>query len=146
MLGINDDKPREPITGEYAEKLRKELLISKALKIWKGPFWTDNYGWIYSSENVPAFTFECPESEEEDREFIGMARNIVKILNGEEGVKYSNLSIQDGCDLYMGDRLLGSFRGWGHLTGNGCHLSSEEAAKVQDAFIEYCMEKIKEDV
>lgn len=116
----------------------------KASDVWFPPFRTDLYGWIYDKNNEPVFSFEIPTSEEEDLEFVGMARNIVNILNGKEGEKYAGLSIKDGCDLYQENRLIGSFRGWGHLTGR-LNLSCEEAARVQDEFIEFCLEKIKKE-
>jgi hypothetical protein len=41
--------------------------------------------------------------------------------------------------------MIGSFRGWGHLTGSGSsalHLSEEKAASIQDELINYVMGKM----
>ena len=107
-------------------------------KYWKLPFWYDDCGWIYDNENVPVFTFDI---DDETTDSLGM--NITNLMNDESGVKLENLHIEDGCDLYQGDLCLGSFRGWGHLTSPACcGLSCEDACKVQDNLIEYCMQRI----
>ena len=108
--------------------------------IWKAPFWTDHYGYIWSAGNV--MTFSVEDLTEENDQFIQeFCDNMVKALNGEESRKYENLHVEDGCDLYIGEELIGSFRGWGHLCG-GLGLSNEVAAGLQDEMIAYVMDKI----
>ena len=82
-------------------------------------------------------------TEENDQWMQKFCDNLVKALNGEECMKYPDLQVKDGCDLYRGEELIGSFRGWGHLTG-GLNMKAEEAAQVQDDMIEFVMDKIAE--
>ena len=108
--------------------------------IWRVPFKYDNYGYIWDRDNEMTFTVTdlTEENEQWMQEFCD---NMVNALNGEECKKYPGLNIKDGCDLYNGEELIGSFRGWGHLIG-GLKMKPEKAAAVQDEMIEYVMSKI----
>ena len=108
--------------------------------IWHRPFRYDHYGYIWDCNNEMTFTVTdlTEENEQWMQEFCD---NMVKALNGEECKKYPGLNIKDGCDLYKGEELIGSFRGWGHLIG-GLKMKPEKAAAVQDEMIEYVMSKI----
>lgn len=110
--------------------------------IWKPPFKYDHYGYVWDSDNVMTFTVDnlTPEN---DRWMQDFCDNMVKALNGEEYKQYPGLHIEDGCDLYRDDELIGYFRGWGHLCG-GLKLSNEEAFRLQDEMIAYVMSKIRE--
>ena len=109
--------------------------------IWHGPFKTDHYGYVWDRDNVMTFSLN-DLTEENDAEMQSLCRDIVAALNGETPQKqWDGLIIKDGCDLYRGGELLGSFRGWGHLTG-GLKLSGYEAAKVQDQLISNVLVKI----
>lgn len=110
--------------------------------IWKPPFKYDHYGYVWDSDNVMTFTVDnlTPEN---DRWMQDFCDNMVKALNGDECMKYTDLQVKNGCDLFRGDEFLGSFRGWGHLTG-GLKLTIAAAAAVQDEMIEYVMSKIGE--
>ena len=110
--------------------------------IWKPPFWTDHYGYIWSADNVMTFSVE-DLTEENDKFIQEFCGNLVKALNGEECKKYQGLHIDDGCDLYRGETPIGSFRGWGHLCG-GLKMRAEKAAAVQDEMIKTAMDKIAE--
>lgn len=110
--------------------------------IWRPPFWYDHYGYIWSEDNVMVFTVDNL-TEENDRWMREFCDNLVKALNGEECMKYPDLQVKDGCDLYGGEELIGSFRGWGHLTG-GLRMDANEAAAVQDEMIGFVMDKIAE--
>ena len=116
----------------------------KWTEVWHGPFEYDHYGYIWDRDGVMTFTVD-DLTEVSDKEMDELCASMVAALNGEEvKKKYEGLHIQDGCDLYQGDRLLGYFRGWGHLTG-GLKLSQYEAAKVQDELIEAVLSKITVD-
>ena len=107
-------------------------------KIWKLPFRYDKYGWIYDSDDTPVFSFELGDDVTDE-----MAINIANLIIDSTGELVSGLHIEDGCDLFQDDVYLGSFRGWGHLTSPACcGLSCEDACKVQDNLIEYCMQRI----
>lgn len=108
--------------------------------IWQKPFRYDHYGYVWDKDNVMVFTVDdlTPENDRWMQEFCD---NMTKALNGEECNEYSNLHIEEGCDLYRGDELIGSFRGWGHLTG-GLKMTPDEAIVVQDEMIKAVLEKI----
>ena len=110
--------------------------------IWRKPFKYDHYGYVWDKDNVMTFTVDdlTPENDRWMQEFCD---NLVKALNDEECKQYPGLHIEDGCDLYRGDELIGYFRGWGHLTG-GLKLSNEEAFRLQDEMIKAVLEKISE--
>lgn len=108
--------------------------------IWHKPFKYDHYGYVWDKDNVMTFSVD-DLTEENDRWMQEFCDNLVKALNGEECNGYSDLHIEDGCDLYHGDELIGSFRGWGHLTG-GLKMTPEKAAAIQDEMINYVMDKI----
>ena len=110
--------------------------------IWNKPFKYDHYGYVWDTDNVMTFTVD-DLTEENDRWMQEFCNNLVKALNDEECKQYPGLHIEDGCDLYRGDELIGYFRGWGHLTG-GLKLSNKEAFRLQDEMIEYVMGKISE--
>ena len=115
--------------------------------IWQGPFRYDHYGYVWASNNVMVFTVD-DLTEENDIWMRRFCENMVKALNGEECYKYPGLYVKDGCDLYQndvkvnqGEVPLGSFRGWGHLTG-GLKMKAEDAAAVQDEMIKYILSRI----
>ena len=110
--------------------------------IWNKPFQSDHYGYVWGADGIPVFTVE-DLTEENDKWMQDFCRNMVKALNDEECEKYPGLYVNDGCDLYQGDTLIGSFRGWGWLTG-GLKMHEKMAARYQDDMIKAVMEKIKE--
>ena len=117
-------------------------IAKKWTDIWRSPFKYDHYGYIWEGDNVMTFSVD-DLTEENDQWMQEFCDNLVKALNGEVCMKYSDLQVKDGCDLYRGEELIGSFRGWGHLTG-GLKMKPEEAARVQDEMIEFVMDKIAE--
>lgn len=109
--------------------------------IWQAPFWYDHYGYVWAKDNVMVFTVD-DLTEENDKFMNDLACDIADVLNGKESQKkYEGLEIKDGCDLYMNDELIGSFRGWGHLTG-GLKLEPHAAAELQDNMINFVLNKI----
>jgi len=110
--------------------------------IWRKPFKYDHYGYVWDTDNVMTFTVD-DLTEENEKWMQEFCDNLVNALNDEECKRYPGLHIEDGCDLYRDDELIGYFRGWGHLTG-GLKMKPEMAAKYQDEMIEYVMGKISE--
>lgn len=108
--------------------------------IWRAPFYNDGMGYIWGEGNMMTFT-----AEESDTLWMKVfLEDMTKVLNGEELVeKYEGLTVVDGCDLCWQNHMIGSFRGWGHLTG-GLHMSEEEAAEVQDGLIHFVVDKMTE--
>jgi len=89
-------------------------------------------------------TFTVDElTEENDKWMQDFCDNMVKALNGEKCQQYPGLHIEDGCDLYQYDQMIGYFRGWGHLTG-GLKMKEEMAASYQDQLINAVLTKIAE--
>ena len=123
------------------------MKINSWKDIWFGPFKYDHYGYVWDKNNTMVFTID-DLTEENDIWMQKFCENIVKALNGEDCFKYPGLYIKDGCDLYQDDKAvnqgevpIGSFRGWGHLTG-GLKLSCEDAVKYQDEMINFVLSKI----
>ena len=116
----------------------------KWTNIWHGPFKHDHYGYVWDKDNVMVFSVD-DLTEENDRQMQEFCADLVAVLNGEEpSRRYSNLVVRDGCDVYHRGLLVGSFRGWGHLTG-GLKLSTYEAAEVQDELIVHALHGMAED-
>ena len=116
----------------------------KWTEVWTKVFRYDGYGYIWSGNDVMVFTTDMERDPCSD--FIKKLMNdMLTVLNGGElKTKYEHLNIKDGCDLYYGDISIGSFRGWGHLTGTGAlHLPENEAAKIQDELIEFVLNKMQ---
>lgn len=114
--------------------------------VWKPPFKYDGWGYIWSSENVMTFTFDdIGDTEDEYKKINTIAKNFVNVLNGDDYEKMEGLTVKNGCDIYLSDKCLGYFRGWGHLCGNTLRLKPEDAAKIQDEFINDFISKISKD-
>lgn len=107
-------------------------------EVWKLPLWDDKSGYAWDSENTMALTAEGYEEED-----MKMMSDIVAAINGEKEFENKGGWTAIGCDIYHNGELKFYARGWGHLTSpSGCNLSSEEAAKTQDGFINYILEKL----
>lgn len=74
--------------------------------------------------------------------------HIVAIINGDIDSNSICQCINEGCIIFKvnpnGSKIpILRIRGWGHLTGvGGLHLPSEEAAKIQDSFTNYIVERL----
>ena len=120
-------------------------------KVWVRPFKFDDCSYVWDKNNVMVFTFEDDilVKNGEDGKPVWNSEpgyRFAALLNEAPGIeKFSGLEIKDGCDLYMDGKLIGYFRGWGHLTGTGgLNLSEKEAAEIQDEFIADCLSKLQE--
>ena len=121
-------------------------------KVWVRPFKFDDMAYIWDKNNEMVFTVEDDifAKRGEDGTMLwdsSFGYRFTDLLNEVPNTeKLSDLEIRDGCDLYMKDKMLGCFRGWGHLTGTGrgCfHLREEDAAEVQDEFMADCLSKLQ---
>ena len=120
------------------------------IKTWRdvwGPYF--HYFWGYVSDNFDHSAFSLDLDRDENNPYIILLCNrIANVLQtGEElKEKYENLEIKDCCDLYWEGLRIGSFRGWGYLTGpGGLHLSDDRARELQDQMIDYVMTRISKD-
>ena len=134
------DEKRDALEGRPSTEQDEEM---EWQDIWHGPYRYDHYGYIWDFENVMVFSAEDLTYENQIT-INALCGDIVAILNtGEDAVvKWPDLEIREGCDLWQGDQQLGSFRGWGHLTG-GLKLTPERAADLQDQLISYVMKRLK---
>lgn len=89
------------------------------------------YGWTKNDNMALMFDDDLSEEDRID---------IIKVINGESDKKIKNLS-SNGCDIYKGDRFIFCVRGWGLLTG-ALRLSEEDAAKIQDDFVKYILDRL----
>lgn len=105
--------------------------------IYKPPFVVRNDMCALASTSVKVFSAFTPDAQEH------MIR-IVKIINGDPSAKKYNkgdIISQDSKLCICGSMIF--VRGWGMLTGiGGYHLPREEAAKIQDEFINWLIDKI----
>ena len=110
--------------------------------VWKGPFKYDEGGDVYSKDNVWVFTPDI-SLDYDDPEIMKLIADITEVLNtGEElKEKYTGMEIVADIDLWWNGKEIGSFRGWGFLTG-AMKLDEEEAAGIQDEMIAFVMERI----
>lgn len=112
--------------------------------VWKRPFTYDDCGYIWSGNNVMTFTVDIHMMMQEEQNMRDFCNNMVAALNDDECKKYSGVHIKDGCDLYVNNKLIGYFRGWGHLTGK-LGLKKKKAVNLQDELINEVLSKISEN-
>lgn len=105
------------------------------LTIWKPPFVSDGC-YIWSSNNVMALDID---NDQEDILDI-----VCKLLNGDDKVKpFKEVCLQSPVEIVADDYKL-TVRGWGHLTGlSALYLPVEEAAEIQDKFVQWIIQKLQ---
>lgn len=106
-------------------------------EIYQTPFRTCNDGMYAISNNgtkaLTGFSIEAQAHVE----------RIVRLLNGEAATKYdkNDVIVQDTKLCVCGHIII--VRGWGRLTGiGGYNIPHDEAAKIQDDFINWIVETI----
>lgn len=101
----------------------------------------DSYVYVWTDNGVMAFNNLVGFEESE----IAYLNSLVAAINGDEpGVH--NAEAKGGRILVDGKKVLLA-RGWGHLTGGGAlNLLSDEAAKMQDDFIAFCVSQLRRDL
>lgn len=104
--------------------------------VWQPPFKVNN-PYIVSSNGVTAITSWCGED---------ILNNICDLMNGKGGLRYAASSVMiDITYINIGWMRL-VVRGWGHLTGcEGLNLPNDVAAKLQDEFRDWIVERITEN-
>lgn len=135
-LAAREDSVKNLAEASDSQKPKKEVRDYR--DVWKLPFNNDCDCYIFDSKGTMVFTFE----DFSDRY---LSKNFVALLNDDpSAAKMSNLEVKDGCDLYQNGKLIGYFRGWGHLIGTGgLHLPPKRAAEIQDEFIKWCLTKLQ---
>jgi len=109
-------------------------------EIYELPLHLDKYGpYAWSVNDTMALMFD-------KREKIGPDERakILASINDSAISEYENITIRNATDFYEGERYLFCVRGWGNLIGIGAlNLPEEEAAKIQDGFVAYILEKLR---
>ena len=120
------------------------------IKTWRdvwGPYFS--YYWGYVNDNFGTMAFSVSVHRDGENPWITLLCNrIADVLEtgNELDEKYEGLEIKNGCDLYWEGLEIGSFRGWGHLTGpGGLNLPEERATELQNQMIDYVMTRISKD-
>lgn len=115
--------------------MKKELTFKDVYQL---PLRIDEFCpiYVFSENNVTAFNIIT-----EDADLIS---EILEIINGNSKKKISNnVAFEDGYILIDREPVL-LVRGWGYLTGSGgLNLPSEKAAKIQDDFADWVVNRLK---
>lgn len=108
-------------------------------KIYKMPFRSDDIGYVWSDNETMTLMFNCENDVD-----LELVKNVVDKLNGNTNIKFnSNFTILDNINFYYNGEFVFCVRGWGYMTGTGCHnLSFEEASKTQDDFANWILETL----
>ena len=127
-----------------SRKKRRDAITSKNMHwqdVWNLPLKLDEYSGTYAwdTDNVMALSFNW-----KDRIPTAIRQDIINAINGED-IVWPESWKHNGGDFFLGDKYVFCVRGWGHLIGCGAlHLPEDEAARIQDEFIEYifnCLNK-----
>lgn len=95
--------------------------------------------YVYSSNGIKTFTAFGDKAQTHMNHIVGL-------LNGEASEKYDKSDVSvDKDKLYVKGCMI-MVRGWGALTGSGGYgFNPTDAAKIQDAFIQWVVDTITED-
>lgn len=123
------------------KKIRRDLNFKD---VWTFPFKKDPGGYssyVWDSKSHICFDFLSNDYDLYDR--------IVKLLNGDDAPKFKHVG-RDRIHIHVSEsgeindrKHVLLVRGWGHLTG-GLKLSSEEAIRLQDELLDYCVSMLEE--
>lgn len=114
--------------------------------VWTLPFKKDPGGYcsyIWDSKNHMCFNFLSND--------INLYNRVVALLNDKtDAIPFKGAGRNEECIVVSDDTTCDTakpcllVRGWGHLTGCGAlHLSSDEAVKLQDELMDYCVSKLR---
>lgn len=113
------------------------------LNFYKQPFHKAKYGtWVYEGKNND-FVFEfADEFPREDYEKVIFRLNALK--KEDEPIPDYNLVYDNKSGMIKNNGVdFIEIRGWGNLTGiGGYNFSGEKAAKIQDDFAEWLIERL----
>lgn len=113
--------------------------VSKTALFYTRPFYMTEYGrQVYDAKNNFVFEFEKGVSKDLQKETIFS----LNALN-HEPISNLKLSVLDAIEILNDGQKFICIRGWGNLTGTGgYHFSQEKAAKIQDNFRDWIIDKI----
>lgn len=104
--------------------------------VWKGKFQMGSYGTYVWNEDSMVLMFLTPN--------LVLRQEILGVLNGGEYKGKRRFAYLKQYIISDEPReLVLMIRGWGHLTGvGGLNLTPEEAARIQDEFGSYIIDKL----
>lgn len=112
--------------------------------IFKPPFSTDDYGiYMFAQDDIIALDYYSDRTPYDG----DILKQLCALLNGESDTFEHKIKeyVKNANDCFVmlenGDVI--TVRSWGYLTGV-LKLSNKDAAKVQDAFLDWIVDKIKE--
>lgn len=107
--------------------------------VYKLPLIADVNGcFIWTDNSVMAFTRLFEDNYDFAKYLVGRINGTIEADDNLRPFRVVGGVIQDST----GKNLL-LVRGWGHLVGLGAlHLPEEEAARIQDEFLEYCVNQL----
>jgi len=121
------------------DKALNKTDVSKSALFYTRPFYMTEYGrQVYDAKNNFVFEFEKGVSKDLQKETIFS----LNALN-QEPISNLKLSVLDAVEILNDGQKFICIRGWGNLTGTGgYHFSQEKAAKIQDDFRDWIIDKI----
>lgn len=121
------------------DKALNKTDVSKSALFYTRPFYMTEYGrQVYDAKNNFVFEFEKGVSKDLQKETIFS----LNALN-HEPISNLKLSFLDAVEILNDGQKFICIRGWGNLTGTGgYHFSQEKAAKIQDDFRDWIIDKI----
>ena len=113
-------------------------------KIFKPPYSTDDYGlYVFDKDSNICLDYHSNRIDYNP----DITKHLCALLNGESDTFEHKIKeyVKNATDCFImlenGDVI--TVRAWGYLTGVK-HLSNKDAAAVQDSFLDYIVNKIKE--
>ena len=121
------------------DKALNKTDVSKSALFYTRPFYMTEYGrQVYDGKNNFVFEFEKGVSKDLQKETIFS----LNALN-HEPISNLKLSVLVAIEILNDGQKFICIRGWGNLTGTGgYHFSQEKAAKIQDDFRDWIIDKI----
>ena len=143
-------KDNEANTKELKKKQYPEFVPKNWTDCYKMPLHLDKYGvFAWDAEgNMALSGFKRKFDERqiylpEERERI---KHIIDVINGDCPSDFNpgwKLSDIESCAINYNGEYQFLVRGWGHLTGcGGLNLPEDLAAKIQDEFIDYIINRL----
>ena len=131
-----------------SRKRRRELQRAHNIHwqdVYQLPLHLDHHGsYAWSANDTIALDFKYGNTEEEYKQMLEFAKKVVDCINGVKPLELPlNWGVYNGIDFCYNGKYVFCVRGWGHLTGTGAlHLPEKEAARIQDEFVKYILEKL----
>lgn len=113
-------------------------------EIFKAPYSTDDYGvYMFAQDDIIALTYYSNRTSYDG----DILKQLCAFLNEESDIFEHKIKeyaqTPDDCFIMFENGDIIAVRSWGYLTGV-LKLSNKDAAKIQDDFLDWVVNKIKE--